>query len=359
LSLGWAWAQERTVSGRVTSAEDGNPLPGVNVMLKGTNTGTATDAKGFYSLSVPSAGGFLVFTFIGLESKEIEIGDRSQVDVALALDVTQLSEVVITALNLAVDKDRIGTASSKVSSAAIKSSGEATLINGLQGKASGVNIVRTSGDPGAGSYIQIRGQSSITRSVQPLVVVDGIPSFNTGGGTTGSVVQQSRLNDINPNDIASIEVLKGAAASALYGTRAANGVIMVTTKKGSGSKGKVNISYGATYSADKILVEHPMQNRWGQGLSQIYAGPRNNSGFSWGDFIPDRSGGADVTYQFGDANYRGYFEAEDGTIYYEVAEGTPTSPHGGKNSRETFNIYDQLFQTGKYFEHNLSVSGAN
>lgn len=357
-TMSMAWAQDRTVSGKVSSTEDGSPIPGVNVVLKGTSNGTATDAEGKYSLVIPAAGGSLVFSFIGLESKEVPIGDLSVVDVSLALDVTQLSEVVVTALNIAVDKDRVGSASSQVGASAIKSSGEATLINGLQGKASGVQIARTSGDPGAGSYIQIRGQSSITRSVQPLVVIDGVPSFNSGGGNTGSVVQQSRLNDINPNDIASIEILKSAAASALYGSRGANGVIMVTTKRGSGSKGKVNISYGATYSQDRILVEHPLQTRWGQGNKGFYEGSTNNTGNSWGDFIADRSGGADVVYVPGDAGYRGYFLADDGTEFHETIQGNIASPHGGKNSRTVYDRYDQLFRTGQYFEHNLSVSGA-
>lgn len=351
-----AWAQERTVTGRVTSAEDGSPIPGVNVVQKGTSTGTATDADGKFTLLV-SPGGSLVFSFIGLESKEVLIGDQTVVDVSLSLDVTQLSEVVVTALNIAVDKDRVGAASSQVNGSAVKNSGEATLINGLQGKASGVNIVRTSGDPGAGSYIQIRGQSSITRSVQPLVVIDGVPSFNSGGGGTGGVVMQSRMNDINPNDVASVEILKGAAASALFGTRAANGVIMITTKKGSGKKGTVNISYGGTYSMDKILVEHPLQHTWGQGNKGIYEGPLNNTGNSWGDLIADRTGGEDVALHPGDAGYRGYFVADDGTEYYQVVQGTFANPHGGKNSRNTYDQYDQLFQTGQYFEHNLSVSG--
>lgn len=354
-----AFAQDRTVTGRVTSAEDGSPIPGVNVIVKGTSNGTATDADGRFILSISSPGGSLVFSFIGLESKEIQMGDQSVINVSLALDATQLSEVVVTALNIAVDKDRIGTASSQVGGSAVKSSGEATLINGLQGKASGVNIVRTSGDPGAGSYIQIRGQSSITRSIQPLVVIDGVPSFNSGGGGTGGVVMQSRLNDINPNDIASVEVLKGAAASALFGTRAANGVIMITTKKGSGSKGKVNISYGATYSQDRILAKHPLQYRWGQGNKGIYEGPLNNTGNSYGDFIADRSGGSDITLQPGDAGYRGYFVADDGTEYYQVVQGSFANPHGGKNSTKTFDRYGQLFRNGEFFEHNLSVSGAS
>lgn len=219
-----AQGQERTVTGKVTSTDDGSAIPGVNVLVKGTASGTVTDANGEYSLSVPVSGGALVYSFIGLQTQEVQIGDRTVIDVALSLDVTQLSEVVVTALGIEVNKDRLGSATSKVGGAALKNSGEPTLINGLSGKAAGVYINRSTGDPGAGSYIQIRGQSSITSSIQPLIIVDGVPIYNTTPpmGVAG-VAQQSRLNDLNPNDIETVEVLKGASASALWGSRAANG----------------------------------------------------------------------------------------------------------------------------------------
>jgi TonB-linked SusC/RagA family outer membrane protein len=353
------WAQERTVSGRVTSTEDGSSLPGVNVVIKGTTNGTVTDSDGNYKLNLPASGGALVFSFIGLQTTEVIIGERSVVDVSLSLDVTQLSEVVVTALGLERNKDEIGSASSQIGGEALSKSGEATLINGLSGKASGVNIVRSSGDPGAGSYIQIRGQSTITGNLQPLVIVDGVPISNSNlGSNTAGVVQQSRLNDLNPDDIASIEVLKGASAAAIWGTRAANGVLVVTTKKGSSTKGKVNVSFKSTYSADEVYLTHNLTKNWGGGtLMQYRFTPPG--GRSWGDYIPGRTGEADAAITTPGPGYAGYFEGEDGTRFYSVPNGTAANPHGGKNSRETFDYRDQLFKTGSFLENSLSISGGN
>jgi TonB-dependent SusC/RagA subfamily outer membrane receptor len=321
------WAQERTVTGRVTSSEDGSSLPGVNVVVKGTTSGTVTDAEGNFKLPVPSSSSALIFSFIGLTTTEVVVGDRSVVDVSLSLDVTQLSEVVVTALGLEKNRDEIGSATSQVSGTSISNSGESTLINGLSGKASGVNIVRSSGDPGAGSYIQIRGQSTITGNLQPLIIVDGVPISNSslGGGVDG-VVQQSRLNDLNPDDIASVEVLKGASAAALWGSRAANGVIVVTTKNGSSGKGKVNISFKSTYSMDKIYLTHKLTNDWSGGTLMQYrfapAGGRN-----WGDQISTRSGEADAFITNPGPGYNGFFTAPDGTKFYNIANGTAANPH--------------------------------
>lgn len=351
-----AWAQQRTVSGRVTSTEDGSALPGVNVILKGTSTGTATDADGRYSLSVPSSGGVLVFSFIGLESREVPVGDRSVVDVSLALDVTQLSEVVVTALGLESDAARVGSATSKVVGASAKQSGETGLIQGLSGKASSVLVTKTAGDPGAGAYIQIRGQSTITQSVQPLIVVDGVPTFNTtatssysGGGNTAGVIEQSRMNDLNPNDIESVQILKGASAAALWGSRAANGVIMITTKKGAAGKNKkFEVVYGATYSVDQISYRHKVQNKFGKGIDGVWnGGAGGGTAGSWGDKISDRDGGSDVFNTSG-----AYFEAKDGTIYYPITQ---------KNSTEKFDEsnFDQVFQNGHFLEQNISLSSAS
>jgi TonB-linked SusC/RagA family outer membrane protein len=346
------YAQDRTVSGRVTSTEDGSPLPGVNVILKGTSTGTATDADGKYTLSAP-AGGVIVFSFIGLESKEIAIGDRAVIDVSLALDVTQLSEVVVTALGLETDVARVGSATSKVGGASAKQSGETGVIQGLAGKASGVLVTKSSGDPGAGAYIQIRGQSSVLSNLQPLIVVDGVPMFNTtaGSGTDG-VVQQSRMNDLNPNDIENVQILKGASAAALWGSRAANGVMIITTKKGAAGKNKnFSVTYGATYSVDKISYKHNNQTKFGKGLNGVWSGSSAGSrGGSWGDKISDRSGAADVTTE--GTPGAAYFEAEDGTKYYTVTQKNDNKSYEQSN-------FDQVFQNGHFLEQNVSLSAAD
>lgn len=221
-------AQGRTVSGRVTSTEDGSALPGVNVVLKGTTNGTATDADGRYSLSIPSQGGTLVFSFIGLQTIEVEIGERTIVDVTMASDATQLSEVVITAYGVS-DKRSFTGSVGEVNSDQIQKRPLANVSNALVGTISGVQTTTSSGQPGSAPGIRIRGIGSINASNDPLYVVDGVP-YDQG------------ISNLNPGDIESITVLKDAASSTLYGSRAANGVIMVTTKRGKQDRTSFNIS---------------------------------------------------------------------------------------------------------------------
>lgn len=232
-------ADDIKITGKVTD-DKGEPIPGVNILIKGSLAGTTTDTDGGYSIHVPSKESVLIFSFLGFVSQHITVGNQAMLEVKLATDTKMLSEVVVTALGFKEAADRLGSTSSKVSGEAIAKSGETSLINGLAGKAAGVQISRASSDPGAASFIQIRGQNTLTGNTQPLVVVDGIPiSSTTEGGTSGGVSPQSRLNDINPNDIASMQILKGASAAALWGSRAANGVILITTKRG--AEGKMNI----------------------------------------------------------------------------------------------------------------------
>ncbi|HMP98353.1 MAG TPA: carboxypeptidase-like regulatory domain-containing protein, partial [Cyclobacteriaceae bacterium] len=227
-----AMAQERTVSGRVTSSDDGSPLPGVNVVLKGTTTGTITDSNGSYRLSVPGSGGTLMFSFVGFRTTEVAIGDRTLIDVDLASDAEQLSEVVVTAQGIAREKRALGYGVATVNETLIAQRPEADLGRVLQGKVPGVNITATGGVSGTGTNITIRGYSSITGSNQPLFVVDGIP-FNSGtnaqsGFTTGGQTTSSRFLDIDPNNIESVNVLKGLSATVLYGDQGRNGVILIT-----------------------------------------------------------------------------------------------------------------------------------
>lgn len=341
-ALSFGVMAQKTVSGKVTD-DTGEPLPGVNVVIQGTTTGTQTDLNGNYTLSVEE-GAALEVSYVGFETQSVEVGARTTIDFSMG-GATELQEVVVTALGFQEDRNKIASSTSQVGGVEMKSSGETGVIQSLSGKASGVSITKNSGDPGAGAYIQIRGQSTITRSLQPLVIIDGIPMNNSelGRGVAG-VTQQSRLNDINPNDIASVEVLKGASASALWGSRAANGVIMITTKKG--SKGKVNVSYTGTYSIDRISFKHDLQDTFGKGLngvwSQSAAGSRSGS---WGDKISDRAGGADEVDESG-----GYFEADNGTRYY------PVTTKNDNNNYEQSN-FDAVFQDGSYFENNISLSG--
>ena len=360
-----SWAQGRTVSGRITASQDGSSLPGVNVVVKGTTNGGVSDIDGNYKLTIPEEGGTLVFSFIGLISQEIEISSRSIIDVKMDTDVKQLGEVVITALGIEKQRDQLGYTSTTVGGEAMVNSGETGLLNSMKGKVAGVNITQNGSDPGAGSRITIRGATSITGSIQPLIVIDGVPIYNTtGNASTGDVVGQSRLNDLNPDDIESMEVLKGASAAALWGSRAANGVILITTKKGSTGSRPFTVSFSSRVAFDQINKKIPLQTEYGQGWDGQYYG-----GFyvswasgSWGDRISDRSGGSDdfITDPT-DPGYRGYFESDiTGDKYYAVAQGDYGSdPHGGKNDKTVYDPYDALFKTGAAFTNSVSVGSTN
>jgi len=343
--IGELQAQQRTVTGKVTSVDDGSALPGVNVVVKGTANGTVTDVNGSYTIAISEPNSILVFSFVGMETQEVAAGANATLDVQLGMDVTQLNEVVVNAIGDAVPKDKLGTAPATVTGSAVVSSGETGVLNGLAGKAPGLNITRNGGDPGAGSYIQIRGQSTINGDMQPLIVIDGMPMYNSfvdNGNQTDGPQQQSRLNDLNPDDIASMEVISSASAAALWGSRAANGVIVITTKKGANTKGKVNVTYAGTLSFDQVNKVPDLQRSFGQGLGGAYA---NNQARSWGDKIDNRSGAADV---YNTAN--GYIQFPDGSTRAMISQ---------KNSKDTYDHGKEVFQTGHFLENNLSLSGGN
>lgn len=277
------WAQERVVSGKVTSGDDGSALPGVNVVLKGTTNGTVTDSDGNFRLNVPSAGGSLVFSFIGLQTQEIVIGDRSIVDVSLGLDVTQLTEVVVTAQGVAQEKKALGYAVSTVGKDQLSQRPVNDISRVLQGKIPGVQINPTGGIAGTGASINIRGYSSLTGSTQPLWVVDGVP-FNSSTNqssdfsTGGAAVASSRFLDLDPNTIESINVLKGLAATVLYGDQGRNGVILVTTKAGSAKKGAPEIIFQQSTSLSEIASAPKFQDSYGVGFQQLYGAFFSNWG---------------------------------------------------------------------------------
>jgi TonB-linked SusC/RagA family outer membrane protein len=242
IMAGCAMAQERSVSGKVTSTEDGSSLPGVNVVLKGTTVGTVTDVDGNYRIAVPSEGGTLVFSFIGLTTAEAVIGSRAVVDLQMATDVTQLSEVVVTGYAPTLKKEFSGSSAS-VSTKDIEKLPVLSANQVLQGQTSGVFVTSSSGTPGGGINVRVRGQTSINGSNDPLYVVDGVPVVAgdiTQDGFGGQ--RENALAGLNPQDIASIEVLKDASTTAIYGARGANGVVLITTKRGSSGKSKINLN---------------------------------------------------------------------------------------------------------------------
>ncbi len=267
--------QQRTISGRVVSSDDGSALPGVNVLLKDTQTGTVTDSDGRYTINASGESVVLVYSFIGFVTAEVDAAGRSVVDVTLTADVTQLGEVIVTAFGIAQEKKSIGFAAQEVTGSEIVQSREANVVDALNAKVAGVQVVRQGGSAGAGSSILIRGTSSVSGNNQPLFVVDGIPinnDFKTNFGTSSGVDYANRAIDLNPNDIENISVLKGPAATALYGIQGGNGVILITTKKGSrGSKG-LTVDFSSNFSTDRIMNYFPAQDIYSQGDNGIFNG---------------------------------------------------------------------------------------
>ena len=240
---------DRTIKGKVTDKEKGEGLPGVNVVIKGTSTGTTTDGTGSYTLSVPESGAILVFSFVGYVSQELPVGSRSVLDVAIESDTKALSEVVVIGYGTARKSDLTGAVGS-VKEDQLKERPSPSLNQALQGKVSGVQVNVNSGRPGGRSNIRIRGFSSINSSNNPLYVVDGVMLPQ---GTQNQY--SSAIDYINPNDIVSVEVLKDASSTAIYGARGANGVILVTTKKGRSGEGI--ITYNVDVSVPTIGPKRP------------------------------------------------------------------------------------------------------
>lgn len=258
LTVGMAHAQERIISGKVTAAEDGSVLPGVNVILKGSTVGTATDSDGSYRLSVPASGGTLVFSFIGLLTQEVAIGERTVVDVVLSADVTQLSEIVVTGYGERSANSFTGSAST-LGNSSFQNVPLTTPEQALQGSVPGLQLSASSGTPGSVQEIRIRGLSSINASNEPLFVIDGVPMISGRNQQTTVNGNLGVLSALNPNDIESFTVLKDAGATALYGARGSNGVIIITTKRG--KEGKPSIDFSSQYGfVDRATTGPKMLN---------------------------------------------------------------------------------------------------
>ncbi|WP_294185758.1 SusC/RagA family TonB-linked outer membrane protein [uncultured Sphingobacterium sp.] len=266
-----AFAQEKKISGRVTSA-DGKAIPGVTVVVQGTNQATQTDTNGNYSLNVP-AGKVVVFRSVGFDDKTIIVNNNNTVfNVSLENHDNALEEVVVTANAIKREKRSLGYSAPTIKADELREGGNSSAINSLAGKVAGVNITSTSNSPGSSSRVVLRGGTSISGNNQALIVVDGMPIDNTskvgGASDLSSVDFGNRGNDINPDDIASVTVLKGPAAAALYGSRASNGALIITTK--SGNKGAKNqITFNTVNTFSSILKLPDFQNDYGQGYYNI------------------------------------------------------------------------------------------
>lgn len=266
----------QTVKGKVTD-EKGASLPGVSVLIKGTQRGTTTNSDGAFQLEVPETSSILVFSYVGYESKEITVGNQTNLSISLAPESKSLGEVVVTALGIKKQAKSIGYATSTVPTEEMTVNRTANFMNALQGKMAGVNITSLGSGPAGTSKIRIRGQSSFGGNNSPLIVVNGVPIDNTNNGARGDVSEKGSnrtsdggdgLSSINPDDIEAMTVLKGAAASALYGSRAKDGVIMITTKtRGTGSG--ISLSYNSNYTTETPLDYTDYQYEYGQGENGV------------------------------------------------------------------------------------------
>ncbi len=334
------YGQDLTVSGLV-SAEDGSTLPGVSIALKGTSRGTTTNGDGKYTLEVP-ANGTLVFSFIGFQTQESQVGGKSVINISLKNDVSQLQEVVVTALGIKRDARALGYSVARIDGSDLVRKSEPDPLKALQGRVAGVDIRTSQGTPGAATKINIRGNTSFFGSNEPLIVVDGIPYNNTqvttSSQTSGGGAYSNGLSSLDPNDIATMNILKGAAAAALYGSRASNGAIVITTKSGSSSPGKkgIEVTYSGSFAAETIANLPDYQNLYGTGSSFVYA----NSNGSWGS-------------KFGSVDSVG--------VWPNYLTAFPGSfPASGKIPYKAVpNNVKDLFRTGQVWDNSVNITGGN
>ena len=240
-----ALANGQTISGKVTSADDNKALSGVSVMVKGTGSGTTSDANGLYNLTVPNGNAVLVFSIMGYNAKEVTVGGQGTIDVALTPDSRQMNQIVVVGYGTVRKSDLTGSLAS-VKAREINAFPAANVLQALSGRAPGVQVIQNTGSPGGAVSIRIRGTNSVQGSNEPLYVVDGFP------------MSGSNPTILNNTDIESIEVLKDASATAIYGSRGANGVVLITTKQG--KAGKVQVDYEGSYSIQTLRKKLDLMN---------------------------------------------------------------------------------------------------
>lgn len=338
------------VKGTVTDAKTGTLLPGVSILVKGTLSGTVTDADGKYSLPVPAGYNELIFSFIGMRVKEVKIDGRAVVDVAMEEDVVGLDEVVVTALGISREKKSLGYSTQEATGLELTRTADPDFQTSLSGRFAGVEVRQSSGMPGSPAQIFIRGGRAFSGNNAPLYVVDGLPISSNPDyeqNVTGAYYTNRAL-DIDPNSIESITVLKGQAAAALYGLRASNGVILITTKKGKvGNVGKaVTVSLNSNFSTEFASKLPDRQNTYGQGYyddNGVWTFYPAFS-YSWGPKITDLPN--DPTY--GGNNYEGHSGE-----FFDPYKGMWTTPTGYDNPKY---FYDQNGQT---WNNNISINGVS
>ncbi len=311
---------QQTITGKITTPDDPMGIPGVNVFLKGTSTGTVTDLDGNYSIEVPSDTATLVFSFIGYNTEERKVESNSVIDILLVPTLESIDEVIVTALGIKRDEKALGYAVQEVKGDQVAQVKELDVVNALAGKVSGVNIIQADGSiGGGGSRIVIRGESSLAGNNDPLFIINGIPGD---------------ANDIAPDDIESISVLKGPAAAALYGSKAGAGVVLITSKSGKGSKGlSVDFNSNMTFQSPLVLPEYQDKFGIGSGGSYNYLDGNTNDEPYWDD----------TRYSWGpefDGELRPQFDGNKPWVAYPDA-------------------VKDFYQTGHIFVNNLSFSNSS
>ncbi len=327
---------QRTVTGNVSDSSE--PLIGATVMVKGTTTGTVTDIDGNFEINVPAGANELTISYTGFTAKTVSITGLSQVNVVLEAGQV-LDEVVVTALGVTRNEKALGYAVQTVGEETIKNSNTTSAIDALAGSAAGVQVTQSNGSAGAPSRIILRGQTSFNGNNEALIIVDGIRLNNDENHTERSlqgVSNSNRAIDVNPNDIASISILKGAAATALYGIEGARGVVLITTKRGGSKELKVDVSTNVTFSQVSNIVG--LQDEYTQGSNGNWQGPETGQGGSWGPAFADAYYDGDATYKW-DSNGR-----------------ITTDPSAGPQVKPYDNVED-FFETGIRSNTNVAFSG--
>lgn len=363
--------QDRQITGTVVSADNGEPLPGVSVVVIGTSVGTITGVDGTYVINVPTDGEILLFRFVGLISQQLEIGASTVIDVVMQQDLLELDEVVVTALGISREKKALGYSVSQLNSGDVEQKPESDIGRILSGKAAGVRVTSTSGVSGTGTNITIRGYSSIKENNQPLFIVDGVRfSGSTNSGTDneqgfleGNQATSSRFLDIDPNNIESLSVLKGLSATTIYGADGRNGVIIITTKNGSGNQGQQQITLSQSVFANKVNLPD-YQNTYGNGYNQQHGFYYSNWGPAFTDpytTVPHPYGGfADPDLvsafpEYQDAEYvlRPY---DNITEFFRtgIASNTSLTMSGGDEKSSYSTNVSYLYDQGFLPENDLS-----
>jgi TonB-linked SusC/RagA family outer membrane protein len=345
-------AQTRVITGKVSSSVQGEgPIPGVTIVVKGTTIGALTDADGNFSITAPANATTLVFSYIGMKTQEVAIGQGSVVNATLEADMVGLNEVVVTAMGISREKKSLGYAIQDISTKEISRAGNTNLATNISGKFAGVEVRQASGMPGSPSTILIRGARSFGGNNQPLYVVDGMP-IESGAdydqNVTGSYAS-ARSIDIDPNNIESINVLKGQAAAALYGLRASNGVIVITTKSGKGgAKGVPVVNITSSFTADRAAVLPDVQQTYAQGY---YNGDVNDE--SDRAFIPafSYSWGPKISTLPDEATYGGNTRGHSGQ-WFDPYKGAWVNPVAYNNPKN-------FFQDGSTFYNGISISNTS